>query len=711
MRNKKVFAAASLLSVALLAGQSQAKEMKSKVTTLPSVLVTAGAEKESNVGGYKAVSSRSSMKTNTSLLDTPQAVSVVTQDQIRDQNIVTMSEAARYVPGVNVQMGEGHRDQVTIRGMGGTDKGTTSNFFIDGTRDDAEYIRDFYNIENIEFLKGPNAMAFGRGSPGGVINRVSKMADGVQKRRLVLTGGSFDNRRAEADIGDRVNDKLSLRLNSMYQKSNSYRDYAGFERYGFNPTATVELSDDTKLQVGYEHFDDDRVVDRGIPSQSGLPYKTKESAFFGNPNENTANTKINSFYGIITHDFDKSLQLKNSTRYTKNHKFYRNSVPDSISGSNVKITAYQAQTNRDNFTNQTDIVKKFETGSVKHTTLFGAEITTQKSSKVKHNGIFASSGTNTLNVPLSNPVSFDSVTYSSLADNSKSNVRIFAGYIQDQIDINEHLQLTAGVRADRFEIDFKDHKNKKEFGRIDTMISPRAAVVIKPQESVSLYTSYGVTYLPGSGDQFDSLSVKTSTLKPERIENYELGAKWDVNPKLNLSVAAFDIYRSNTPSADPSGSGYLVLTGKSRTRGVEVAATGKVTDKWQTIASYTFQDAVVTSATRKSDTSNYSAGSRVALVPHNVLALWNKYDFTQSWAVGLGVINQSSQLADASNSVRLKGFTRFDAAAYYKINPSHRLQLNAENVFDRGYYQTAHSSNNVLPGSPRAFRVSLIADF
>jgi catecholate siderophore receptor len=705
MRNGKIFA--SLLSLSLIFNQSWAKELKPKTsTTLPSVLVTATAEKEGRVDGYKTGSSSSSMRVETPLLDTPQSISVVTQEQIRDQNITKMEEAARYVPGVNVQMGEGHRDQVTIRGMTNGTNGTTSNFFIDGARDDSEYIRDFYNTDRVEFLKGPNALAFGRGSPGGLINRISKKADGLQKRRLTLSGGSYEDRRVEMDLGDRVNEKFSLRLNSMYQKSNSYRDYAGLERYGFNPTASVELGEDTNLQVGYEHFDDARTVDRGIPAQNGAPYKTSPSAAFGYPNENKSNSKNNSFYGIITHNFDATLQLKNNARYSNAHKFYRNSVPGAISGNGLAITAYQAKTERESFTNQTDLIKKFETGSVKHTALFGTEITTQHSTKVRNNGIFDSTGTTSSSVSLSNPISYESITYNTIAISNKSDVRVFAGYLQDQAEINDYVQLTAGLRLDRFEVKLKDKANNQNFERVDTVISPRAGLVVKPQKSVSLYASYGVTYLPSSGDQFDSLSVTTNSLQPEKIDNYEVGAKWDVNPRLNLSTALYQLDRSNTPASDPSGSGYSVLTGQSRTRGIEFATTGKITEKWQAIASYAFQEAVVTNATK-----NYVAGSKVALVPHNTFALWNKYEFTSAWSSGLGIISQSDQFADANNSVRLKGFTRFDGAVYYKISPSRRLQINVENIFDLGYAQTAHSSTNILPGSPRAFKAALIADF
>ena len=275
-RNFITFAAASLI----LSSEVKASELSSnQITILPQVTVTAeSAKNEGNVDGYKTGSTRSSTRTETPLLDVPQSISVVTQDQIRDQNISNMGEAVRYVPGVNIQQGEGNRDQITIRG-----NSTTADFFIDGARDDAQYFRDFYNIDRIEFLKGPNAMAFGRGGSGGLVNRVSKIADGEQRREVVASGGSFDNRRIEADFGDKVNDKISLRVNTMYEESGTFRKYGDLERYGFNPTAAVKLSKNTDIKFGYEHFSDNRFSDRGIPSFNGAAYKIDPSnSFFGN---------------------------------------------------------------------------------------------------------------------------------------------------------------------------------------------------------------------------------------------------------------------------------------------------------------------------------------------------------------------------------------------------------------------------------------------
>ncbi|MDX2082593.1 MAG: TonB-dependent siderophore receptor [Rickettsiales bacterium] len=692
----------------ILAAEIEAKE-SIKTIELPQVTVIASESKDGEVEGYKTGTTRSSTRTETPLLDVPQSVSVVTQDQIRDQNITSMEEAVRYIPGVNIQQGEGNRDAVTIRGQG-----TTADFFIDGARDDAQYFRDFYNIDRIEFLKGPNAMAFGRGGSGGVINRVAKFADGKKTRQIVLSGGSFDNRRLQADIGDKVNEDLALRLNTMYEKSNTFRKYGDLERFGFNPTATFNLAKNTDLKVGYEYFRDQRFNDRGIPSSNGGAYKTDAATFFGNPNENNADTELNSVYSIFSHDFSPTLQLKNQTRFTKNDKFYQNVYANLEVQSNgeFNLAAYNQSVSRNNITNQTDLTKKFETGSFKHLALIGSEITRQDTKSFKNTGYFNNSS-ESANVSVNNPLNFDSITYRQKATDadSKSEVNVFAGYVQDQIEINKYLQLTGGIRIDRFEIDLSNNRNGKNFQRTDTLISPRAGIVVKPQENLSFYSSYSVSYLPSSGDQFSSLDATTSVLKPEQLQNYEIGAKWDVNPKLNLTAAIFQLDRTNTKSVDPNDASRYILSGGSRTRGVELGATGKISDKWQVIAGYAYQDAYVTDSYNTSLTNSIKKGNQAQLAPRNKFSLWNKYDFTNKFALAIGSISQSSQFAAADNRVRLKGFTRFDAAAYYKINSANRLQLNVENIFNRNYIQSAHTNNNLQPGSSRAFKISLVTDF
>lgn len=698
--NKKTTSTSLVLILSLASTLASAE---SKI--LPTITVT---EKEDAnfIDGYKADVSRSSTRTQTPLLDTPQSISVITPDQIRDQNITSVSEAIRYVPGIVTQQGESNRDQITIRG-------NTSNadFFIDGARDDAQYFRDFYNIESIEVLKGPNALAFGRGGSGGLINRVSKTADGSRVRQVVASGGSFDNRRIQGDVGDRINDAVSVRFNAMYEKSGTFRDHGNLEKYGFNPTVNFDFSKNTSLLAGYEYFYDNRFNDRGIPSSNGLAFKTNPKTFFGNPEQNNASAAINSGYTILNHNFSSTLKLKNHTRYTQNDVYYQNVFANKAvdSAGNVELAAYKNDAKRNSFTNQTDLTKKFEIGATKHTALFGTEITRQDSEALRQRGFF----NNNLEfeiVNVSNPISLTPITYrfktGSTDPDNHSSVKVYAAYLQDQIDINKYLQITGGLRYDRFEIDLHNNQTGTNLSSIDGMISPRVGIVVKPIEELSIYGNYNVSFLPNSGDQFSSLNDQIKGLEPEELENKEIGVKWDVNPKINLSAAIYQLDRTNTRANDPSNPGNFVLTGESRTRGLELGAAGKITDKWQVIAAYAFQDAVITSTT-----SAAPAGKKIALVPHNMGSIWNKYDFTPQLAAAIGVVSQSDQFAEVDNKVRLKGFTRFDGAVYYKINPSYRVQLNVENILGREYIQTAHNNNNIQPGSPRAFRVSLTANF
>ncbi len=706
--NNKI-AATSLAMILSLSSQFSLA-LADEVKTLPTITVT---EKEDSnfVDGYKAKVSRSSTRTETNLLNTPQSISVITPDQIRDQNITSVSEAIRYVPGIATHQGESNRDQITIRG-------NTSNadFFIDGARDDAQYFRDFYNIDRIEVLKGPNALAFGRGGSGGLVNRVSKTADGSRVQQIVASGGSFNNRRVQGDVGDRINDVVSVRFNTMYEKSGTFRDHGNLEKYGFNPTVTFDLGKNTSLLAGYEYFHDNRFNDRGIPSAGGLAFKTNPKTFFGNPEQNNAYASINSGYTILNHDFSSTLKLKNYTRYTQNETFYQNVFTNKAvtSAGNVELAAYNNANKRNNFTNQTDLTKKFETGSVQHTALFGTEITRQDSESFRNTGFFNNVST-ALNVPVNNPVSFAPITFRQSATDADnhSEVRVYAAYLQDQIDINKYLQITGGLRFDRFEMNYHDNRNGQDLNRVDNMVSPRAGLVIKPIKEVSIYGNYNVSFLPSSGDQFSTLTIQTGAFKPESLENKEIGAKWDINPAINVSAAIYELNRTNTKAVDPSNSANIILTGETRTRGLELGATGKITDKWQVIGAYAHQDAVVLNAISGSGTppAVIPAGSKVALVPTTMASLWNKYDLNNNFAAALGAIYQSDQFAAADNSVRLKGFTRFDGAFYYKINPSYRVQFNVENILGREYIQTAHNNNNIQPGSPRAFKVSLTANF
>src|SRR5262245_48223383 len=257
--------------------------------------------------GYLATRTTTGTKTDTPILNIPQSISVLTKEFIRDQSFQTLGDAIRYVPGVIPHQGEGNRDDVVIRGQR-----SNADFFVNGIRDDVQYFRDLYNIYRIEVLKGPNAMIFGRGGGGGVINRVLKEADFVPVHELTMQGGMFNSKRVAVDVGDAFSPTMAGRFNAVYENSDSYRKFVNIERYGVNPTFTYRPNDATWLKLSYEYFHDRRTADRGIPSQFGRPYLTDPSTFFGNPNLNYALVDANIATAVINHQTESGLNIRNS---------------------------------------------------------------------------------------------------------------------------------------------------------------------------------------------------------------------------------------------------------------------------------------------------------------------------------------------------------------------------------------------------------------
>jgi catecholate siderophore receptor len=666
-----------------------------------------------NTVGYVAKRTSTATKTDTPLRDIPQSIGVVTRRQIEDIGAQRIEDVVRYVPGVNWHQGEGNRDQIVIRGQS-----STADFFVSGMRDDGQVYRDLYNAERIEILKGPNAMIFGRGGGGGVLNRVLKEADGNPVREVTVQGGSFNNKRVSADAGGKVSDTVAARINGVYEDTDSYRDYFHMKRYGINPTLTWTPTADTRIKLSYEYFRDYRTADRGIPSQNGAPYfPASPSSFFGNPALSYTPSTQNIATATVEHDFDNSFKVKSQTRFADYKRFYQNVYAgSSVNPANNTLTlaAYNNSNDRQNIFNQTDWTYKADLGPTRHTFVFGTEFGQQKSANARFSGIFGNGSVNSDPIPAANPVSFAPVTFSGLATDArnKTDLNLAAAYAQDQIELTRWLQVIGGLRFDRFDLKYVNLNGQgttlgQTFGRIDNLISPRIGVVVKPVEPVSLYASYSVSYLPSAGDQFTTLSPGLVVADPEKFVNKEVGAKWDITPRLQFTTAVYELTRTNSRFPDPNNSGFFILSGASKTRGWETLLAGYLTDKWQVTAGYAYTDARVTGAT----STIILPGNRVALVPYNAFSLWNRYDFTDNWGAGVGVIRYSDFFAGSDDTVILPAYTRVDGAVYWKLNEHFRAQLNLENIFGAKYYPTADSNNNITPGSPRAVRIALTANY
>ena len=655
-------------------------------------------------GDYTVGAVTSATRTPTPLRDVPQAVTVTTSQLIRDQLMLSMGDVMRYTPGIQVHQGENNRDQVVIRG-----NSSSADFFVDGVRDDVQYYRDLYNVDRVEALKGPNATTFGRGGGGGVVNRVIKEAQFEPLREASVQAGGHGHKRAAVDLDQPLGGTVAFRLNAMYEDSDSFRDAVGLERYGVNPTLAIKAGDRTRVALGYEHLHDRRVADRGISSFRGRPADVDIGTYYGNPADSHVRADVDLATALVERTA-RSVTVRNRATFGAYDRGYQNYVPGAVTAdeSQVSLSAYNNATRRDNFFNQTDLVWKTVTGAVKHTLLAGLELGRQGTDNFRNTGYFGDTST-TLLVPYAAPtISEPPVTFRQSATDADNHVKTLLGatYAQDQVEISKRLQVVGGLRFDRFDLTYHNNRSGDTLTRVDDLVSPRAALIYKPETAVSVYGSYTVSWLPSSGDQFSALTNVTQQLEPEKFTSYEAGVKWDPRADLALTAAVYRLDRTNTRSTDPNDPTRIVQTGSQRTNGVEVGIVGRVRPRWSMAGGYAYQDASVTSATVAAP-----AGAVVAQVPRHTFSLWNQWQATKRLAAGLGLLHRSEMFAGIDDSVTLPGFTRVDLAAFYSLSRDLRVQANLENVFDRRYWLNADSNTNLSPGFPRTLRVAITTRF
>lgn len=660
---------------------------------------------------YATDETSSATRTRTRLRDIPQSISSISQAQIQDQGLRTIADVLRAVPGATNSQGEGHRDQIVLRG-----NASTADFFVDGLRDDVQYYRPLYNLGRVDVLRGPNALSFGRGGGGGVINRVTKQAELANFGGASASVNSFGAWYADGDANLKLSQAAAIRLNAVHEELANHRDRFGGRVTALNPTLTLAQGDRTRFTLGYEFDDDRRVVDRGIPSENGRPLLGFRDSFFGVDGVNRAGFQAHVVRAKIEHQLGGALSITSRLLYGDYDKFYRNiftatAVTGAGAARTVGAEGYFDTTTRQNFISQTDLVWHGTTGAVQHNILGGVDFTRQTTNNSRLNAFF-DTAPNTVNnrlrvaVPLADPFVLPIATFRpGIGQRGNRTVaRVAAGYVQDQLKLGP-VELLAGVRYDHVTLDAFNQLTGQPVSRSDDLVSPRVGLVVHPVGPVSLYFSYARSFLPQSGDQFVALDLTAAALRPEKFDNLEVGAKWEPRAGLLIALSAYQLDRSNTraPGASP---GVIVQTGRQRSRGIELEARGEVLPGWQLSFAYALQEARIAETTAAAP-----AGQSVGLVPRHALSAFSRLTLNKWLGAGLGITHQSAKFTSISNAVQLPAFTRLDAAIFAQLSSRVEAQVNIENLTNTRYFPDAGNDNNISTGAPVNARATIRLKF
>ena len=646
------------------------------------------------------------LKTPVPVLDVPQTVSIITDDDIRKQGFRQIGDIIRYTPGVNTSQGEGHRDAVVFRGVR-----STADFFQDGIRDDVQYYRSLYNVEQVEVLRGPNALLFGRGGTGGIINRVSKKAVLGERFGSVDFGlDSFGANDLVLDYNVQNGKNSALRFMMHSDSLDNHRDYYDGDRLGINPTLKVKINNRTTLDISYEHADHERYIDRGIPTENGEPLTRFKDITFGASNgDNLTILEADILRAMVSTEFSDTRKANLSVVSSEFKKIYKNYYASAYDEGATVVTmdGYLDPTERENTIISGNLVNEIVIGSATHTLLFGLEIIDTTNNNHRYNTYWSTTQDDNEVFNISRPMDFSVNSAGVLTSNdftadlkskTHSDIEVTSFYFQDQIDLSDNLKLMLGGRYDTFDITVTDIKNSSGQSREDKEFSPRGGIVYKPNLNTSWYYSYSESFLPRSGEQFKALSASNATLDPDVYESSEFGVKVAISDALSFTAAYFDSEQTIATRDSISGETNEIIGLK--VDGMELEIKGKLNEKMNVVFGYTSMD------------GKTSSGGEPREIPDHMLSLFTTYEAADKFGWAFGLTRQGDSNIGNNNPDRiLPEYTRIDAGAYYQINDDLSIQMNLENLTDKLYFPHAHSSHQASVGEPRNLRLSIRKTF
>ena len=641
--------------------------------------------------------------------DISQSIDTIDKKELSEQNLTLVQDALRNVPGVTFNSGEGgaHGDSVNLRGLSIPD-----SFFMDGVRDIGQYQRDAFNTDAISVLLGPASAVFGRGSTSGVINSISKQPQLAPLASVSVSAGQADYWRSTGDFDLALSDTAAARLAVMDQRNGVVqRDQVLYRRFGIAPSVAFGIGTPTRLTLSYFKEEENNIPDYGIPFIDGAPANVDRNNYYGLVNYDRTRTNTNIGTIRFEHDFNDNVTLSDSLRYA-NYGFeylvdgpflgndFVDPPPPGTPYADIEVSRDQPSSagTTSLAINRTDLTTKFDVAGFKNTLTTGLELSKEQSNVNRFtNGLDDIAPT-----PLLSPDAFHTaptplVSYA----NPKGRGNDVSVYALNSIALGPQWDVDAGLRWDRFKSDFSEVFTDTSFSRTDTFVSPRVAVIFKPDSVQSYYLSYGTSYNPVI--EYLIVAPSDQSLAPEKNSTLELGTKIKISDRMELTGALFDTHVYNARISDPDDPTVQQMPFDQHVKGVELGINGYVTDIWELTANYTHLNDKITKIAPTADP--LSLGADVPNTPHDAFNLWSTLEPTSAWTIGGGLTALSQRYADTDNTAGVPSYVVFNAMTSYQVNEHFKLQLNLNNVTDKlyftGFYYTGIAENHALPSAGR----------
>ncbi|MFC0385279.1 TonB-dependent receptor [Muricoccus vinaceus] len=677
--------------------------------------------------------------------DTPQTINVVPQEVLREQNVTTLEQALRNVPGITSTIGEGAGgvtgDQFRIRGFS-----AQNDVLVDGLRDFGSYQRDAFTYDNVQVLKGASGFAIGTSAIGGGINVNSRTPTLENRYSGVVTGGTGPYARATADINQRISETAAIRLNVMGQSSSLVgRDDIDTRRWGIAPSIAFGLGTPTTFSVEYLHYHDVHTIDSGTPvlfrgaNSIGRPapeFGVRRANFYGIGNDRD-DVDVDRLTARFAHSFGEWLTVSNDTRLSRVNRdtaltapscgrqsntvtqanscsgqFFRGLNPSLAYGGGSNGTYNQVN---EAIQNLTTGIARFRTGPLRHELTTGVDISHETVDRTGFSYVPTRPGVTLLNSETNNGLRLSTGPANNQRDTSLTNLGLFAN---ERLYLNHQLSVFGGFRWTKFDLDYQAGTPglapSQNFNVSDSYFDPRAGVIFEPVPNQTYYYSYSSSTTP-PGTFFTTLPSTAanfrSTFEPERNTTHEVGAKIGLfGNRLGATAALFQSEKGNALVQDPNDANSVLQTGdRQRIRGLELGLTGRITPEWNVNAAYAYLDS---ETTRSATPANL--GKRVQFVPLHSASLWTTYDIAPDtpWNVtlGAGVIYRSKVSLTLDNVAEAPDTVSLDALVQHKINQNLTVRVNGYNLTNRTNYEGLFNGRATVAAG-RTVLVSLAADF